>query len=170
MPVAHIWFAKGVPSLMALLLDVSVKSLERVLYYEEYIVLDPGSTELGYMDIISEREYARLREEYGGDFRVGMGAEAIQEILRNLDLDVLADDLRRDIREGKSKQRIKRNIKRLKVVEDAQRNRTEWMILEICQSYLRPRPPVPLDGGRFATSTLTIYTVGSSIVITACAV
>jgi DNA-directed RNA polymerase subunit beta' len=157
MPVAHIWFAKGVPSLMALLLDVSVKSLERVLYYEEYIVLDPGSTELGYMDIISEREYARLREEYGGDFRVGMGAEAIQEILRNLDLDVLADDLRRDIREGKSKQRIKRNIKRLKVVEDfrSSGNRTEWMILEV-MPVIPPdlRPLVPLDGGRFATSDL----------------
>ena len=157
MPVAHIWFSKGVPSLMALLLDLSVKALERVLYYEEYIVLDPGSTELNAMDIISEREYARLREEYGSEFRVGMGAEAIREVLSNLQLDSLADELRISIREGKSKQRVKRNIKRLKVVEDFRHsdNRPEWMIMEVLP-VIPPdlRPLVPLDGGRFATSDL----------------
>lgn len=157
MPVAHIWFSKGVPSLMALLLDLSVKALERVLYYEEYIVLDPGSTGLNYMDIISEREYGHLREEYGTEFRVGMGAEAIRDILKELDLDQLAAELRASIREGKSKQRIKRNIKRLKVVEDFRQsnNRPEWMVLEVLP-VIPPdlRPLVPLDGGRFATSDL----------------
>ncbi|MGC9327206.1 MAG: DNA-directed RNA polymerase subunit beta', partial [Candidatus Hinthialibacter sp.] len=157
MPVAHIWYSKGVPSLMALLLDLSVKALERVLYYEEYIVLDPGSTELNPMDIISEREYARLREEYGADFKVGMGAEAVREILAKLELDALANELRISIREGKSKQRVKRNIKRLKIVEDfrASSNRPEWMIMEILP-VIPPdlRPLVPLDGGRFATSDL----------------
>ena len=91
-PVALIWFSKGVPSFIALLLDMSIKSLERVLYYEEYIVLDPGSTGLNDLDVISERECARLREEYGNDFRVGMGAEAVKEILMNLDLEVLDPD------------------------------------------------------------------------------
>ncbi len=157
MPVAHIWFSKGVPSLMALLLDLSVKALERVLYYEEYIVLDPGSTGLNYLDIISEREYGRLREEYSTEFRAGMGAEAIREILQPLDLGQLAAELRASIREGKSKQRVKRNIKRLKVVEDFRQsnNKPEWMILEVLP-VIPPdlRPLVPLDGGRFATSDL----------------
>ncbi|MDX9753610.1 MAG: DNA-directed RNA polymerase subunit beta' [bacterium] len=157
MPVAHIWFSKGVPSLMALLLDMSIKSLERVLYYEEYIVLDPGSTGLNDLDVISERECARLREEYGNDFRVGMGAEAVKEILMNLDLEVLAEEMRVTIREGKSKQRVKRCIKRLKVIEDfrSSDNRPEWMIMDVLP-VIPPdlRPLVPLDGGRFATSDL----------------
>ncbi|MEW6235535.1 MAG: DNA-directed RNA polymerase subunit beta' [Candidatus Omnitrophota bacterium] len=157
MPVAHIWFAKGVPSLMALFLDMSLKTLERVLYYEEYIILDPGSTGLNYMDVISEREFVRLREEYGTDFRVSMGAEAIKEILIDLDLEKLANELRTEIREGKSKQRIKRSIKRLKVVQDfrGSSNKPEWMIMEALP-VIPPdlRPLVPLDGGRFATSDL----------------
>ncbi len=157
MPVAHIWFAKGVPSLMALMLDMSIKTLERVLYYEEYIVLDPGTTGLNYLDVISEREYMRLREEYGSDFRVGMGAESIREVLINLDLESLANELRKEIREGKSKQRIKRSIKRLKVIQDFREstNRPEWMIMEVLP-VIPPdlRPLVPLDGGRFATSDL----------------
>ncbi len=157
MPVAHIWFSKGVPSRMAILLDVSIKALERVLYYEEYIVLDPGSTGLNYLDIISEREYARLREEYGSDFRVGMGGEAIKEVLMNMDMETLASELRTTIREGRSKQKVKRCIKRLKVVEDFRKssNLAEWMILETLP-VIPPdlRPLVPLDGGRFATSDL----------------
>ncbi len=157
MPVAHIWFSKGVPSRMAILLDVSIKALERVLYYEEYLVLDPGSTGLNYLDIISEREYSRYREEYGSDFHVGMGAEAVKEVLMKMDLDELADELRATIREGRSKQRVKRCIKRLKVVEDFRKsdNRQEWMILETLP-VIPPdlRPLVPLDGGRFATSDL----------------
>ena len=157
MPVAHIWFSKGVPSLMALLLDMSIKSLERVLYYEEYIVLDPGSTGLKILDVISERECARLREEYASDFRVGMGAEAIKEILMNLELESLAVDMRNVIRDGKSKQKIKRCIKRLKVIEDfrGSENRPEWMIMDVLP-VIPPdlRPLVPLDGGRFATSDL----------------
>lgn len=157
MPVAHIWFSKGVPSLMALLLDMSIKTLERVLYYEEYIVLDPGDTDLNYCDVISEREFARLREEYGSTFRVGMGAEAISEVLSQLDLASLADEMRKVIREGKSKQRVKRCIKRLKVTEEFRHssNRPEWMIMEVLP-VIPPdlRPLVPLDGGRFATSDL----------------
>ncbi|MBZ0257968.1 DNA-directed RNA polymerase subunit beta' [bacterium] len=157
MPVAHIWFSKGVPSILALLLDLSIKTLERVLYYEEYIVLDPGSAELNYMDVLSEREYLRMREEYGSDFRVGMGAEAIQEILQNLELDVMADEMRKVIREGKSKQKVKRCIKRLKVIGDFKNssNRPEWMVMEVLP-VIPPdlRPLVPLDGGRFATSDL----------------
>jgi len=157
MPVAHIWFSKGVPSRMAILLDVSIKALERVLYYEEYLVLEPGSTGLKELDIISEREYARLREEYGADFRVGMGAEAVKEVLMNMDLETLAVELRTQIREGRSKQRVKRCIKRLKVVEDFRKsdNKPEWMVLETLP-VIPPdlRPLVPLDGGRFATSDL----------------
>ena len=157
MPVAHIWFSKGVPSLMGLLLDMSIKTLERVLYYEEYIVLDPGDTDLNYMDVINEREYARLRDEYGTSFRVGMGAEAIKEVLANLNLDDLATEMRQIIREGKSKQRVKRSIKRLKVIEDfrSSENQCSWMIMDVLP-VIPPdlRPLVPLDGGRFATSDL----------------
>ena len=93
MPVSHIWFSKGVPSRMAALLDMSIKSLERVLYYEEYIVLDPGETDLELYELINERTYADLRQEYGDFFRVGMGAEAIKEILAGMDLEQLAKDL-----------------------------------------------------------------------------
>ncbi len=157
MPVAHIWFSKSVPSRMATLLDMSIKVLERVLYYEEYIVLDPGPTGLNKMDVLSEREFAHYREEYGGEFRVGMGAEAIKEVLKDLDLDALAQEMRNTIRDAKSKQKIKKSIKRLKVIEDFRHsdNRTEWMIMEVLP-VLPPdlRPLVPLDGGRFATSDL----------------
>ncbi len=157
MPVAHIWFSKGVPSRLAILLDLSIKVLERILYYEEYIVLDPGSTDLKMLDVIAEREYIQMREEYGSEFRVGMGAEAVKEILMGLDLESLADEMRRTIREGKSKQRVKKSIKRLKVIEDfrGSDNRIEWLILESLP-VIPPdlRPLVPLDGGRFATSDL----------------
>jgi DNA-directed RNA polymerase beta' subunit len=160
MPVAHIWFSKGVPSRMANLLDVSPKDLERVLYYEEYIVLDPGDEKdnpLGFLEVITERQYQEMQDEFGKTFRVGMGAEAIYEALQGLDLDALADKMRTIIKETRSKQKAKKAIKRLKIIEDFRNssNRPEWMILTVLP-VIPPdlRPLVPLDGGRFATSDL----------------
>ncbi len=157
MPVAHIWFSKGVPSRMATFLDLSVKVLERVLYFEEYIVLDPAETDLQPMQVLTERELHLVRDEYGDEFEVGMGAEAIKELLNRIDLDELAEELKRQIRESRSKQKTKKCIKRLKVVEDFRdsTNKPEWMILDVLP-VIPPdlRPLVPLDGGRFATSDL----------------
>jgi len=157
MPVSHIWFSKGVPSRMAALLDMSIKALERVLYFEEYIVLDPGDTDLQLYQLINERAYSELRQEYGDLFRVGIGAEAIREILASMNLDQMAKELKKAIRESRSKQKVKRYIKRLKVADDFRNsgNRPEWMILEALP-VIPPdlRPLVPLDGGRFATSDL----------------
>jgi len=160
MPVAHIWFSKGVPSRMANLIDVSPKNLERVLYYEEYIVLDAGDEKdnpLQFLDVLSEREYQEALEKYGNTFRVGMGAEAISEVLQGLDLDGLSVELKKTIKETRSKQKMKKAIKRLKIVEDFRNsvNRPEWMILTVLP-VIPPdlRPLVPLDGGRFATSDL----------------
>jgi len=160
MPVAHIWFSKGVPSRMANLLDVSPKDLERVLYYEEYIILDPGDDKnnpLNFLDVLPERQYQELLEKQGSTFRVGMGAEAIYEALQGLDLDALAKDMRRIIETTRSKQKTKKAIKRLKIIEDfrGSLNRPEWMILTVLP-VIPPdlRPLVPLDGGRFATSDL----------------
>ena len=157
MPVAHIWFSKGVPSRMATFLDLSVKVLERVLYFEEYIVIDPGDTDLLPMQVLTEREYAIAAEEFGDEFEVGMGAEAVKELLSTFNLQELADNLKREIRESRSKQKKKKCIKRLKVVEDflSSGNDPEWMILDVLP-VIPPdlRPLVPLDGGRFATSDL----------------
>ncbi len=157
MPVAHIWFAKGVPSRMANLLDISLRSLEKVIYYEEYIVTDPGDTPLELGGMLSESEYQKSLDEYGEGFEVGMGAEAVENILKRMDLDTMAVELRHIITTAKSKQKVKKAIKRLKIVEDFRNsgNRPEWMILHVLP-VLPPdlRPLVPLDGGRFATSDL----------------
>jgi DNA-directed RNA polymerase beta' subunit len=160
MPVAHIWFFKGVPSRMANLLDVSPKDLERVIYYEEYIVLDPGDENdnpLGFLQVLPEREYQDAIDKYGNTFRIGMGAEAIFEALQSLDLDALAAEMRTIIKETNSKQKAKKAIKRLKIIEDFRNstNRPEWMIMTVLP-VIPPdlRPLVPLDGGRFATSDL----------------
>ena len=160
MPVAHIWFSKGVPSRMANLLDVSPKDLERVLYYEEYIVLDPGEEKdnpLTFLEVLSEQEYQDALENYGSTFRIGMGAEAIYEALQSLDLDTLAEAMRTIIKTTGSRQKMKKAIKRLKIIEDFRNstNRPEWMILTVLP-VIPPdlRPLVPLDGGRFATSDL----------------
>jgi DNA-directed RNA polymerase subunit beta' len=157
MPVAHIWFAKGVPSRMANLLDVSLRSLEKVIYYEEYIVIDPGDTPLEQYSMLSEVDYHKATDEYGESFIAKMGAEAVEEILVSLDMESLAKELRFIIGDARSKQKIKKAIKRLKVVEDFRHsgNRPEWMILHMLP-VLPPdlRPLVPLDGGRFATSDL----------------
>jgi len=156
-PVAHIWFVRGVPSKMGLLLDLSVRQLEKVIYYEDYIVIDPGDTPLKEKDILTEEEYKKKVAEYGPRFKVGMGAEAIRELLKKIDLDKLALELKEKI-ETATSNGIKRKLtKRLKVVEAFKKsgNRPEWMILDIIP-VIPPelRPLVPLDGGRFASSDL----------------
>jgi DNA-directed RNA polymerase subunit beta' len=154
--VSHIWFFKGVPSRLGLLLDLSLKELERVLYFEAYIVLDPGDTPYDFKDRLTEEQYQRLRE-HGHHFRAEMGAAAIKEILRNMDLDREALQLEAELRETNSKQKAKKLRKRLKLIRGLVKsgNRPEWMILEVIP-VMPPelRPLVALDGGRFATSDL----------------
>ena len=157
-PVAHIWFLKSLPSRIGTLLDITLKELEKVLYCESYIVLEPGQTTLEKGQIIPEEKYLSFLEDFGPDsFRAAMGAEAIQELLRQIDLDQLSVTLRRDMRESTSDAKRKKFAKRLKVVEAFRQsgNRPEWMILEVIP-VIPPdlRPLVPLDGGRFATSDL----------------
>jgi len=156
-PVSHIWYFKGVPSRMGLLLDMSPKLLEQVLYFASYIVIDPGDCEdLEYKQILSEAEYREAKDKYGARFRAGMGAEAIKEILSQVDLDKEAADLREEAR-NTSGQRKVRAIRRLEVVEAFRTsgNKPEWMILDVIP-VIPPdlRPMVQLDGGRFATSDL----------------
>ncbi len=157
-PVAHIWFLKSLPSRIGTLLDITLKDLEKVLYCEAYIVLDPGNTTLEKKQIVIEESYHKLREEFGTDsFRAAMGAEAIQELLKDLDLDQLAVTLRKEMKASASEAKRKKLAKRLRVVEAfrSSGNRPEWMILEVIP-VIPPdlRPLVPLDGGRFATSDL----------------
>jgi len=157
-PVAHIWFLKSLPSRIGLLLDMTLKDLERVLYFENYIVLEPGLTSLKPLQLLSEEDYLRAQEEFGEDsFTAGIGAEAIRELLKGLDLEKIAADLRVEIAESTSELKPKKLAKRLKVVEAfiQSGNRPEWMILTVVP-VIPPelRPLVPLDGGRFATSDL----------------
>ena len=156
-PVSHIWYFKGIPSRMGLILDISPRTLEKVLYFASFIVLDPCETELQYKQILSEREYNEAVEQYGYDaFRVGMGAEAIQELLQDIDLDKEAEELKKSLDDA-SGQKKARIIKRLEVVEAFREsgNRPEWMILNVIP-VIPPdiRPMVQLDGGRFATSDM----------------
>lgn len=156
-PVAHIWFVRGVPSKMGLLLDLSVRQLEKVIYYEDYIVIDPGDTPLKEKEILTEEEYKKKLSEYGNRFKAGMGAEAIRELLKKIDLDALAQELKEKIATATSNGIKRKLTKRLKVVEAFKKsgNRPEWMILDVIP-VLPPelRPLVPLDGGRFASSDL----------------
>src|SRR6266705_3450919 len=157
-PVSHVWFFKGIPSRIGILLDMSLRELERILYFENYVVIDPRTTGLKERELLTEERYRELLGEQGqGSFVAGMGAEAIRELLRRLDLDTLAESLRIEMREAVSLQKRKKTIKRLKVVEAFRKsgNRPEWMILEVIP-VIPPdlRPLVPLDGGRFATSDL----------------
>ncbi|RMG15560.1 MAG: DNA-directed RNA polymerase subunit beta', partial [Deltaproteobacteria bacterium] len=156
-PVSHVWFFKGLPSRIGLLLDMTVRDLERVLYFEAYVVVDPGDTSLEEKQVLSEEEYRELKEEYGEAFVAKMGAEAIRDLLERIDLDELAAELRMLMRTDTSMLRRQKAAKRLKLVEAFRRsgNRPEWMILEVIP-VLPPelRPLVPLDGGRFATSDL----------------
>jgi DNA-directed RNA polymerase subunit beta' len=157
-PVAHIWFLKSLPSRIGNVLDISLKDLEKVLYCESYIVIDPKDTELHAADLLTEERYAQLIEEYGEDrFEAGMGGEAVIEMLRRVDVHSLAEQLREDMRTTTSEAKRKKFAKRLKVVEAFRTsgNRAEWMMLTVVP-VLPPdlRPLVPLDGGRFATSDL----------------
>ncbi len=157
-PVAHIWFLKSLPSRISLAIDMKLKDVEKVLYFESFMVLEPGLTELKKNELLSEEEYQKAQEKYGDDaFEVGIGAEAIREILVNLDLKAEKIKLRTDLKEIKSKVAEERAIKRLKLVESfiESGNKPEWMILKnipVIPPELRPL--VPLDGGRFATSDL----------------
>ncbi len=157
-PVVHIWFFKSIPSRIGYLLDMPLRDLEKVLYFEEYVVLDPGSTGLKQRELLTEDRYRKLQEEHGPDaFRVGLGAEAIRELLRQVSVKELADQLRAQMQVEASQQTRKKITKRLRIVEAFVHsgNRPEWMILEVAP-VLPPelRPLVPLDGGRFATSDL----------------
>jgi DNA-directed RNA polymerase subunit beta' len=156
-PVAHIWFLKSLPSRLGMVLDMTLRDIERVLYFEAYVVTDPGMTPLKKCQIMSEDDYAAKYEEFGDDFVAHMGAEGIRELLRTIDIDREAEQLRTDLRESKSEAKIKKYAKRLKVLEAFQRSgiKPDWMIMEVLP-VLPPelRPLVPLDGGRFATSDL----------------
>ena len=157
-PVAHIWFMKSLPSRIGLLLDMTLKDLERVLYFENYIVIEPGMTPLQSRELLSEDQYQNAVEEYGEDsFRYGIGAEAIRDILSSINLEELRNEMRVDLKETGSEAKRKKLVKRLKLVESVMVSgaRPEWMILEVIP-VIPPelRPLVPLDGGRFATSDL----------------
>jgi len=157
-PVAHIWFLKSLPSRIATLTDISVKSLERVLYFESYIVIEPGLTDLQINQLLTEDEYQEALDKYGEDaFRAGIGAEALREILANIDLEAERALMRADLKETTSEAKRKKLVKRLKIVESFIESNTkpEWMVLTVLP-VIPPelRPLVPLDGGRFATSDL----------------
>ena len=156
-PVAHIWFLKGLPSRIGTLLDMSLKVLERILYFESYVVLEPGDTPLKFGEVLSEEQYLEFVQEYSQGFRVGIGAEAIREMLASVEIDPLWEELHEKVRGQISNAVKKKYIKRLKVVEAFRRsgNKPESMILSVIP-VLPPelRPLVPLDGGRFATSDL----------------
>lgn len=156
-PVSHIWYFKAVPSRMSLLLDMSPRLLERVLYYAAYVVLDPGDCEgLSYKQVLSEAEYREALNKYGNRFRAGMGAEAVKELLASIDLEKLSAELRKEATEATGQRKV-RAMRRLEVVEAFRQsgNRPEWMILDVIP-VIPPelRPMVQLDGGRFATSDL----------------
>ncbi len=155
-PVSHIWYFKGIPSRMGLILDLSPRTLEKVLYFASYIVLDKGDTDLQYKQVLSEKEFRDAYEKWGSRFRVGMGAEAIMELLQAIDLEKDAEELKKGLRESSGQKRA-RIIKRLEVVEAFRLsgNKPEWMILTVIP-VIPPdiRPMVQLDGGRFATSDL----------------
>ena len=157
-PVAHIWFLKSLPSRIGLMLDMTLRDLERVLYFENYVVIEPGLTELTYGQMMTEEEFMEAQDIYGMDaFTANIGAEAIREMLAAIDLEAEADTLRADLKEATGELKPKKIIKRLKVVESflESGNRPEWMVMTVIP-VIPPelRPLVPLDGGRFATSDL----------------
>ena len=157
-PVSHVWFFKGLPSRIGHLLDISLRDLERILYFEAYVVIDPGDTELKPNQLLTEELFRKAREDYGpGAFRAQMGAEAIKELLKRVDIEQLALEMREKMRKETSAQKQLKYAKRLRVVDSFRKstNRPEWMILDVIP-VIPPelRPLVPLDGGRFATSDL----------------
>ena len=155
-PVCHIWYLKGVPSRIGLLLDMSPRALERVVYFASYVVIDPGTTPLQKKQLLAETEYREMREKYGKAFRAGMGGEAAKELLEELDLEKLSRQLRAELKDASGQKRMK-ILKRLEVVEAFRKsgNRPQWMVLDVIP-VIPPdlRPMVQLDGGRFATSDL----------------
>jgi DNA-directed RNA polymerase subunit beta' len=156
-PVAHIWYLKSLPSRMGLLLDMTLREIERVLYFEAYVIIEPGMTELERGQLLTEENYLEAIEQYGDEFEAKMGAEAVFELLKNIDINSEVNDLRALIPETKSETKLKKLTKRLKLLEAFQKsgNAPQWIILEVLP-VLPPelRPLVPLDGGRFATSDL----------------
>ncbi len=155
-PVSHIWYFKGIPSKMGILLDLSPRSLEKVLYFASYIVIEPGETSLEFKQLLTESEYSQYREKYGNTFKAMMGAEAVKEILQLVDLDSLATELKSQLKDSSGQRKI-RIVRRLEVVEAFRQsgNDPEWMILDVVP-VIPPdlRPMVQLDGGRFATADL----------------
>ena len=155
-PCSHIWYFKGIPSRMGLVLDVSPKILEKVLYFAAYIVTDPGDAPLAMNQVLTEKEYRDLREKYEDDFRAGMGAEAVKELLERIDLDQLSESLRAELKTASAQKKL-RIVKRLEVVEAFREsgNKPSWMIMDVLP-VIPPdiRPMIQLDGGRFATSDL----------------
>jgi len=156
-PVAHIWFLRSLPSRIGNLLDITLRDLEKVIYFEQYIVINPGNTSLTQCELLTEERYLKALVEYGKNFKAGIGPEAIREMLKKLDLEELSKGLRQEMKETGSEARSQKLAKRLKIVEafNNSGNKPEWMILEVLP-VLPPdlRPLVPLDGGRFATSDL----------------
>jgi DNA-directed RNA polymerase subunit beta' len=157
-PVAHIWFLKSLPSRIGLMLDMTLRDLERILYFENYVVIEPGLTDLTYGQLMTEEEYLDAQDQYGADaFTANIGAEAIREMLAAIDLEQTAETLREELKEATGELKPKKIIKRLKIVESflESGNRPEWMVLTVLP-VIPPelRPLVPLDGGRFATSDL----------------
>jgi len=156
-PVAHIWFLKSLPSRIGLMLDMTLREIERVLYFEAFVVIDPGMTPLQRGQLLSDEMYLEAIEQYGDEFDARMGAEAVHELLRSLDLPSEVTRVREEISSTNSETKIKRLSKRLKLLESfiESGNRPEWMVLTV-MPVLPPdlRPLVPLDGGRFATSDL----------------
>ena len=155
-PVSHIWYFKGIPSRMGLILDISPRVLEKVLYFASYIVLDPADSDLEFKQVLSEQEYVKAREDYGNKFRVGMGAEAVKELLKGIDLEAESEELKTALEDATGQKKAK-IIKRLEVVEAFREsgNKPEWMIMDAIP-VIPPdlRPMVQLDGGRFASSDL----------------
>jgi DNA-directed RNA polymerase subunit beta' len=156
-PVTHIWFFKAVPSRMSALLDIGLRDLEKVIYYEEYVVIDPGTTPLKKKELLSEDKYQEALVKYGSNFKAKIGAEAVRDLLKELDLDAQCRKLRRDLDKSKDALNNRKGLKNLKIIEDFKKsgNNADWMILETLP-VIPPdlRPLVPLDGGRFATSDL----------------
>ncbi|MFH0856256.1 MAG: DNA-directed RNA polymerase subunit beta' [Candidatus Omnitrophota bacterium] len=156
-PVTHIWFFKAVPSRMSALLDIGLRDLEKIIYYEEYVVIDPGTTPLKKKELLSEEKYREALAKYGANFKAKIGAEAVKDLLKELDLDAQCRKLRRDLDKSKDALNNRKGLKSLRIVEDFKKsgNSPDWMILEILP-VIPPdlRPLVPLDGGRFATSDL----------------
>ncbi len=155
-PVSHIWYFKGIPSRMGLVLDMSPRNLEKILYFAAYVVIEPGDTDFGYKEILTEQQYREAKDRFGSGFRAAMGAEAVRDLLAQIDLDELSEELRERLKGASGQKRI-RIVRRLEVIEAlrASGNKPEWMIMEVIP-VIPPdlRPMVQLDGGRFATSDL----------------